>query len=210
MGCASRSVRSPSASLSTVARPFSFQRLTSILAVCVVLAACGVSAPIEPMPDGAPAPVEPVPDDAPAPSDPAPSDPLPTTVAAQLLAQVNAARVDGQVCGDLGAFAPTHPLALEARLTAAAQDHSEDMHARQKMSHTGSDGSNPGERIARTGYVFASWGENVAAGYASVDAVMAGWLGSDGHCANLMNPGFTEFGAGESGRYWTQVFARPR
>ncbi|MFN2323641.1 MAG: CAP domain-containing protein, partial [Trueperaceae bacterium] len=55
-----------------------------------------------------------------------------------------------------------------------------------------------------------SWGENVAAGYPSVDAVMAGWLGSDGHCANLMNPGFTEFGAGESGRYWTQGFARPR
>ena len=220
MGCASRSVRSPSASLSTVARPFSFQRLTSILAVCVVLAACGVSAPIEPMPDGAPAPVEPAPDGAPAPldpapsdpapSDPAPSDPAPDGVAAQLLAQVNAARVDGQVCGARGAFAPTHPLALEARLTAAAQDHSEDMHAHQKMSHTGSDGSDPGERIARTGYVFASWGENVAAGYASVDAVMAGWLGSDGHCANLMNPGFTEFGAGESGRYWTQVFARPR
>lgn len=199
MRCASRSVRCRSASLSDVARPSTLLRLASIVAVCFVLVACGVAAPIEPMPD-----------DATAPSDPPPSDPLPETIAAQLLAQVNAARVDGRVCGDLGAFAPTHPLALEARLTAAAQDHSEDMHAHVTMSHTGSDGSDPGQRIARTGYAFAGWGENVAAGQPSVDAVMVGWLGSDGHCANLMNPGFTEFGAGESGRYWTQVFARPR
>ena len=94
--------------------------------------------------------------------------------------------------------------------TSAVEQLSRDMRARGVMSHTGGDGSNPGERIARTGYVSATWGENVAAGYPSVEAVMAGWLGSDGHCANLMNPGFTEFGGGETDRYWAQVFARPR
>ena len=166
-----------------VNRPLAPQRLASIVAAWFLLAACGATAPAEPAPDG---------------------------VAAQLLAQVNAVRVEGRVCGARGALAPTHPLTLEARLTAAAQDHADDMHARGTMSHTGADGSDPGQRIARTGYAAAGWGENVAAGYMSVDAVMAGWLGSDGHCANLMHAGFTEFGAGESGRYWAQVFARPR
>ena len=161
----------------------STHRIASLLAVGLLLAACGATAPSTPAPDG---------------------------VAAQLLAEVNAARTTGRTCGARGAFAPTHALALEPRLTAAAQDHSDDMYARRTMSHTGGDGSGPGQRIARTGYASATWGENVAAGYASVDAVMAGWLGSDGHCANLMNPGFTEFGAGETERYWTQVLARPR
>jgi uncharacterized protein YkwD len=166
-----------------VARRSNLPRVVSILSVCFVLAACGAAAPGDPAPDG---------------------------VAAQLLAQVNAARAEGRVCGARGAFAPTHPLVLEARLTAAAQDHSDDMDARGTMSHAGGDGSDPGDRIARTGYVYSTWGENVAAGYPDVDAVMAGWLGSDGHCANLMHPGFTEFGAGETNRFWTQVFARPR
>ena len=160
-----------------------FGRFATLVATALLLTACGVSAPAGPAPDG---------------------------VAAQLLAQVNAERTAGRSCGARGAFAPTHALVYEARLGAAAQDHSDDMLARGTMSHTGGDGSNPGQRIARTGYEAATWGENVAYGYASVDAVMAGWLGSDGHCANLMNPGFTEFGAGESGRYWTQKFARPR
>jgi len=166
-----------------VKHPHRPQRFASFVVVGVLLSACGGGGPVAPAPDG---------------------------VAALLLAQVNTARVEGRVCGARGAFAPTHPLAFEARLAAAAQDHADDMHARGTMSHTGGDGSDPGQRIARTGYAAATWGENVAAGYTSVDAVMAGWLGSDGHCANLMHPGFTEFGAGEAGRYWAQVFAWPQ
>lgn len=172
-----------SASVDAVLRLAPLPWFASILALCALLAACGVAAPGAVPADG---------------------------VAAQLLAQVNAVRLEGRVCGAEGTFGPTHPLTLETRLTAAAQDHAADMHARGVMSHTGGDDSDPGERIARTGYVYATWGENVAAGYPSVEAVMAGWLGSDGHCANLMRSGFTEFGAGESGRYWVQVFARPR
>ena len=46
---------------------------------------------------------------------------------------------------------------------------------------------------------------------------MAGWLKSPGHCASLMNPAFTEMGAGVAidhgsamGVYWTQEFGAPR
>src|SRR5262249_11438442 len=45
-------------------------------------------------------------------------------------------------------------LTLNATLTKAAQAHSDDMAAHQNMSHTGSDGSSPGDRITRAGY---SW-----------------------------------------------------
>lgn len=162
----------------------------AIATAALLLAACGAAIPPGPTPD--------------------PTDPSPAGVAAALLAQVNAVRTEGRVCGARGTFPVTHALELEARLTVAAQAHADDMAASGTMSHTGSDGSRPDERIARTGYAPAAWGENVAAGYPTVDAVMAGWLGSDGHCANLMNPGFTDFGAGASGRYWAQVFARPR
>lgn len=159
------------------------RRLASLVALWFVLTACSAVGPSVPPPDG---------------------------VASQMLAQVNAVRVAGRTCGTYGVFAPTHPLGFEARLTVAAQNHAEDMDARGTMSHTGGDGSSVGQRVARTGYAAATWGENVAFGYPSVDAVMAGWLGSDGHCANLMEPAFTEFGAGESGNFWAQVFARPR
>ena len=48
------------------------------------------------------------------------------------------------------------------------------------------------------------------------DAV-AGWIRSPGHCANLMNPRYTDMGAAfavnarsELGVYWTQAFGTPR
>jgi uncharacterized protein YkwD len=44
-----------------------------------------------------------------------------------------------------------------------------------------------------------------------------GWIDSPGHCANLMNPAYTDMGAGfavsaasEMGVYWAQAFGAPR
>ncbi len=157
-------------------------------------------------------PSEPTNPDLPADPDlPAEPDPDPgvPTVATRLLAAVNSARAAGATCGGVWQ-APVAPLTQNELLVQAAQGHSDDMLAHGSMSHTGSDGSGPGDRISRTGYRASWWGENVAWNYRSVEQVMAGWLGSAGHCTNIMNPNFTEFGAGEAGYYWTQVFARPR
>jgi len=70
---------------------------------------------------------------------------------------------------------------------------------------------------AYAGYRWQQIGENIAAGQGSAEQVVAGWLASPGHCANIMNPGFTEMGAayatsegGAAGSYWTQVFGTPR
>ncbi|WTJ96192.1 CAP domain-containing protein [Streptomyces sp. NBC_01537] len=99
-------------------------------------------------------------------------------------------------------------LTENAKLTKAAQDHSQDMADHTNMSHTGSDGSSMTDRLARVGYSFSSAGENVAAGYTTPESVMAGWMSSAGHKANILNCGFKEIGIGlaQPGNYWTQDF----
>jgi len=99
-------------------------------------------------------------------------------------------------------------LTENAKLTKAAQDHSQDMADHTNMSHTGSDGSSMSDRLARVGYSFSSAGENVAAGYTTPESVMAGWMASAGHKANILNCGFKEIGIGlaQPGNYWTQDF----
>jgi len=104
-------------------------------------------------------------------------------------------------------------LTVDGRLSNAAQDHSNDQAARDRMSHTGSNGSNAGQRITNAGYRWASYGENVAAGYSSATAVMDGWMGSSGHRANILGQ-FTNVGVGlayaaDGTPYWTMVVARP-
>ena len=144
----------------------------------------------------------------PDPPDSDPTSPAPS-MAAEMLAAVNAARVAGAQCGT--EWRPAVALlTLSPLLVQAAQAHSEDQLAMKTMSHTGSDGSNPGQRISRTGYNWRTWGENVAWNQRSVQSVMSAWMNSPGHCRNIMNPNFTEFGAGEDGWFWTQVFAAPR
>ncbi|PIL40984.1 CAP domain-containing protein [Massilia psychrophila] len=82
----------------------------------------------------------------------------------------------------------------------------------------GKDGREVAERAVRAGYRWRGIGENIAAGQASPEEAMAGWLASPGHCANIMDRSFTEMGGaygtnvvGEQPRvYWTQVFGQPR
>jgi uncharacterized protein YkwD len=111
------------------------------------------------------------------------------------------------------------PMRLNSALNDAAQGHSATQAAAGSIFHVTPSGSNPGDRIARTGYQFSTWGENVAAGYRNAQTVMDAWMRSPGHCRNILNPGFTELGVGYVQRegdpsryfdYWTQVFARPQ
>ncbi|MAU01606.1 MAG: SCP-like extracellular [Anaerolineaceae bacterium] len=112
------------------------------------------------------------------------------------------------------------PLQVNIKLVAAAQGHSEDMALNDFFSHTGSNGSSPGQRIAGQGYSYSTWGENIAAGYGNAASAVNGWMNSSGHRANILNCNFEETGVGyyflsndpgdENWRhYWTQVFASP-
>ncbi|WP_174237675.1 CAP domain-containing protein [Stutzerimonas nosocomialis] len=134
----------------------------------------------------------------------------------ELLAQVNQARATSRRCGNR-AFDAVPALAWNGVLAATARVHSEDMAAQNYFSHQGLDGGNVGTRASGQGYRWGRIGENIAAGQGSVKQAMAGWLASPGHCANIMNPDFTELGAAfatdprsDAGIYWTQVFGRPR
>ncbi|MFF1912516.1 CAP domain-containing protein [Streptomyces sp. NPDC058239] len=104
------------------------------------------------------------------------------------------------------------PLTMNAKLTKAAQDHSADMASHRNMSHTGSDGSAPGDRITRAGYQWSAYGENVAYGYSTPESVMAGWMDSPGHKRNILDCSFKEIGVGlaQPGNYWTQDFGTAR
>ncbi|MEU5595121.1 CAP domain-containing protein [Streptomyces sp. NPDC020298] len=136
----------------------------------------------------------------------APSTPKPTATAsgtaARIIQLVNAER----------AKAGCSALTSNATLAKAAQAHSADMAAHQNMSHTGSDGSSPGDRITRAGYSWSAYGENVAYGYSTPEQVMAGWMSSPGHRANILNCSFKEIGVGlaQPNSYWTQDFGTPR
>ena len=103
-------------------------------------------------------------------------------------------------------------LTVNDKLTAAAQNHSQDMASHSNMSHTGSDGSDPGRRITRAGYNWSTYGENVAYGYNSPEQVMNGWMNSPGHKKNILNCAFKEIGVGlaQPNSYWTQAFGATR
>ncbi|MFF3634492.1 CAP domain-containing protein [Streptomyces sp. NPDC002250] len=147
---------------------------------------------------------------APAATATAPSTPAPTASATATASGV-VARVVELVNAERGKVGCS-PLNLNATLTKAAQEHSQDMAAHQNMSHTGSDGSSPGDRITGAGYSWSSYGENVAYGYSTPEEVMAGWMSSPGHRANILNCAFKEIGVGlaQPGSYWTQDFGAAR
>ncbi|WP_062261282.1 CAP domain-containing protein [Endozoicomonas arenosclerae] len=134
----------------------------------------------------------------------------------QMLTAVNAIRSKPQVCGTTPMSA-VGKLRWSHSLEAAAFKHSTDMASRDFMDHTGSDGSQPDQRIEAQGYLWSFYGENVAAGQSSVDEVLKTWMSSEGHCKNIMSPKVIEMGASYVeeafsgyGIYWTQVFAKPR
>ena len=135
---------------------------------------------------------------------------------ADALRIVNQYRAAGASCGSRGSFAPAAALTLNARLGNAAYGHSRDMADNNYFSHDSLDGRSMADRINAAGYAWSTVGENIAAGYGSVQSTVSGWMTSDGHCANLMNPRFTEFGlacarneASQYRIYWTQNLGRP-
>ncbi len=146
----------------------------------------------------------------------------PTTLSAELqrlLELVNDVRAQGYDCGgDKGVFAPTKPLTSNAKLSMAAQKHSVDLEAagtktNMHVTPVGAVNYTSGmtftERVEAENYDWAWVGENVAYGFSTPEKVMAAWLASPGHCANIMSAKFTELGLGKAGSYWTQDFASP-
>jgi uncharacterized protein YkwD len=101
------------------------------------------------------------------------------------------------------------PLRVDARLRTAARRHSADMAARDYFSHDAPDGSTFVDRIKAAGYL-SPGAENIAKGHPTAAAVMAGWMKSPGHRANILNCDLRAIGVGAhfaaGGPWWTQDF----
>jgi uncharacterized protein YkwD len=85
------------------------------------------------------------------------------------------------------------------QLQSAAQAHSEDMVANGYFAHESQNGTDPGARIAATGYGASAWGENIAWGTGSQSTpaqIVQNWMNSPGHRANILTAGFSESGIG--------------
>jgi len=123
-------------------------------------------------------------------------------VSRDLLAQVNAQRNAAGVPG----------LYWCPPLEHSAQGHSDDQAIHNAMSHTGSDGSDVAQRDEGAGYNgWTAIGENVAYGARSASEVMALWMNSPDHRANILSGAYTHFGGGigwaaDGTTYWTQDF----
>jgi uncharacterized protein YkwD len=108
------------------------------------------------------------------------------------------------------AAANLSPLSGNPKLEAAARRHARDMADHDMMSHEGSDGSKPQDRIERAGYHGRKSGENVAEGQRTVAEVMRAWMNSPHHRENILGD-FSEIGVAredsdEGTPYWCVNF----
>lgn len=128
----------------------------------------------------------------------------------EFLEDINNMRQKGCNCG--GTYTPpAQPLTWNDQLEIAAIGHARDMANKNYFSHTSKNGRNMQDRIILNGYTYKGYksfsvGENIAQGQESIAEVMKGWFKSEGHCKNLMNPGFKEIGAAVYNNYWVQDF----
>ncbi|SDQ79370.1 Uncharacterized conserved protein YkwD, contains CAP (CSP/antigen 5/PR1) domain [Pseudomonas sp. UC 17F4] len=133
----------------------------------------------------------------------------------KVLEMINTARSQARQCGGQ-AFNATTALAWNTTLAGAAESHTRAMANNNFFDHKDRDGRTPGDRAELAGYAGQQVGENIAAGQDTPRKVVDGWLASPGHCANLMNPQFSELGAAyavdpksDAGIYWTAMFGAP-
>ncbi len=127
----------------------------------------------------------------------------------RMLTLMNKARLKGRYCGSTW-YPAAGRLNWNDKLEEAAKEHSIDMNENNFFSHKGSNGRYVDDRLYTQHYFWKACGENVAYGMLYEDEAMKEWLNSPGHCANIMNPAYTEMGAWVTGLYWTQVLAKPQ
>jgi uncharacterized protein YkwD len=140
---------------------------------------------------------------------------------------INTARAVSRECGTVS-YDAVPALAWSDELYRSAYEHSQDLALSNTFAHEGSNtdsdwtaktlnlgrGSSMSERVTNNGYNnWTNVGENISAGRTTVQQAIDGWIESAGHCANLMNPSFTEVGLAQFvytnssyQTYWTQTF----
>lgn len=121
------------------------------------------------------------------------------TFAQQVVDLVNAERVKAGLM----------TLTVDEKIEAAALVRAKETEV--SFSHTRPNGTSFSTALTEQGVSYRGSGENIAWGQRTPQEVMTGWMNSDGHRANILNPKFTKIGVGyyqnAAGRnYWTQLF----
>jgi len=153
------------------------------------------------------------------------------TLKNKYLKAVNSVRSKPQDCGEAGSFAATTKLTWNSKLYEAAYEHMQDLIESQTFVHEGSGTESDWtgyalgkksdfiERAENHAYKWSRLAENLGGGthLTQPEEMVREWLESDHHCANLMNPNFTELGmvmikdeASLYTHYWGQEFGTPK
>lgn len=108
------------------------------------------------------------------------------------------------------------PVGYNNDIALAAQRFADDMSLNNYFSHVGTDGSTFEQRIKATPFRGEPAGENIASGFPDASSTFAGWMASQHHRSNILNPEFDLMGLGYAIRqepgytttisYWVQDF----
>lgn len=101
------------------------------------------------------------------------------------------------------------PLGYSPALQAAAEAQAEYLSRTGNFSHVGPGGSSAGDRVRSAGYRSCLTAENIARGQPDIRSVVATWMNSAGHRANILNAQVTQYGFAHAGSVWVLVLARP-
>ena len=105
---------------------------------------------------------------------------------------------------------------IDPALMQAARVHALDLARIDDVSHYGTDGSDPEQRVSKAGYSGVMTGENVSAGQRDIDEVLDGWLKSKSHRKTLLMKDARHMGVAlaydpqtKYRTFWTLVLAEP-
>ncbi|HEX8182363.1 MAG TPA: CAP domain-containing protein [Candidatus Saccharimonadales bacterium] len=87
-------------------------------------------------------------------------------------------------------------LIINPKLNAAAQAKANDMVQRDYWSHNAPDGTTPWSFVESSGYEYQAAGENLAFGFMNAQTILAGWMNSPEHRANVLNSNYADVGFG--------------
>ncbi|HHX57293.1 MAG TPA: hypothetical protein GX710_04680 [Clostridiales bacterium] len=159
--------------------------------------------PPAPQPPATQPPAPPV-TEPPAPQPPATQPPAPSGVSeyqAEVLRLVNVERAKAGLS------------ALEADLTLMQASQIRADEIIQSFSHTRPNGTSCFTVLSELGISYRSCGENIAAGYPTLEQTVNQWMNSQGHRENILNSSYTHLGVGyvnrsgtQYGNYWVQLF----
>jgi uncharacterized protein YkwD len=145
--------------------------------------------------------------DAPAPESSPQPDPPPSSSASATMSPMEQAVVDLTNQARVQNGLP--PLQVNGALVAMAQLQSNNMAQLNEMAHVLPGVAEPTleSRAAAAGYNYTWLGENIAFNYPDAASVVAAWMNSPEHRANILNPNFTGIGVGFAWNSQGQAYA---